>query len=72
MTIKYEIIHDLDLSRIPKKTIRPVTCLPVGIDKSDFIDATPFGSAFRKFIDAKTGIEHDCEKYYREYLKSVE
>jgi len=48
---------------------RLITCLPVGLDQSDFIDITPIGSMYRVFLDTKTGKKHDCKEYHAKYVE---
>ena len=45
------------------KSVFPWSCLPYGIDASNFIDITAIGDGWRKYMDTSTGRIHDGEEY---------
>lgn len=47
----------------------PPSCLPSWLDKSNLVDITIVGDAFRKYFDPKTGSIHDGVEYYERAKK---
>jgi hypothetical protein len=55
---KQEPLYEVDLS------IRPPSCLPGGIDRSNLIDITTISDPWRKYLNARSGAIHDGSVYY--------
>lgn len=49
----------------------PQSFLPVDLDISGFIDITAVSDSWRKYLDPKTNLIHDCAEYYAEYLREL-
>ncbi|SOD15943.1 hypothetical protein [Nitrosomonas ureae] len=52
--------YEIDLSTSPP------SCLPAGMDKSNFRDITRRGDQWKRYLDVETGKEHDCSEYFAE------
>ena len=57
---------DLDTSTTPP------SFLPAGLDRSDLVDVTRLGDAFRRYLDTITGRELVGAEYYAQYLAELE
>ena len=60
---RFNITHDPDTGMS--------TCLPAGLDTSNFIDASVLGSRWRIFYDTKTGKRHDCAECAEQWEDEV-
>lgn len=40
-------------------------CLPSNLDRSNLLDITTLGDAYRRYMDTRTGVIHDGAEYRR-------
>lgn len=64
---KYEVDYN---SISDMKT--PISCFPVGFDKSNLLDITTIADRFRKYLNHTTGQVIDCGHYYELAMKEYE